>query len=143
MKFSRALSLFAAITLSQASAIAGETPAPATAELYFISPADGATVTSPVKIVFGLAGMGIAPAGVEKENTGHHHLLVDTPAPQGDALNDAIVKDAQHLHFGNGQTETMLELAPGKHSLQLLLGDANHIPHKPPVLSAPITITVQ
>lgn len=142
MKFSRALSLFAAITLSPASAFAGETPAPATAKLYFISPKDGDTVKSPVPVVFGLSGMGVAPAGIEKENTGHHHLLVDTPAPQGDTLNEAIVKDTQHLHFGNGQTETMLELAPGKHSLQLLLGDANHIPHKPPVLSAPITITV-
>ena len=143
MKFSRALSLFAAITLSQASAIAGEIPAPATAELYFISPADGATVTSPVKIVFGLAGMGIAPAGVEKENTGHHHLLVDTPMLEGDALNEAIPKDGKHIHYGGGQTEGTLELTPGKHTLQLLLGDHNHIPHMPPVHSPPVTITVE
>ena len=143
MKFSRALSLFAAITLSQASAIAGEIPAPATAELYFISPADGATVTSPVKIIFGLAGMGIAPAGVEKENTGHHHLLVDAPLPQGEALNEAIAKDAHHLHFGGGQTEAKVELTPGKHTLQLLLGDHNHIPHKTPVASEIVTIMVE
>lgn len=122
---------------------AGETPAPDGAKVYFISPADGAKLKSPVQVVFGMRGMGVAPAGVEKENTGHHHLLVDAPLPAGETLNEAIAKDPQHQHFGGGQTEAMLELAPGRHTLQLLLGDHNHIPHKTPVYSAPITITVE
>lgn len=124
-------------------AAAGETPAPEGVKLYIISPADGATLKSPVHVVFGLSGMGVAPAGVEKENTGHHHLLVDAPLPQGEALNEAIAKDAQHLHFGGGQTEAKVELAPGKHTLQLLLGDHNHIPHKTPVASEVVTIIVE
>jgi len=136
--------LFAAMGLCMGfAAHAGETPAPAEAAVYFISPSNGAVVSSPVMVKFGLSGMGVAPAGVEKENTGHHHLLVDAPLPQGGALNEAILKDANHLHFGGGQTEAMITLPPGKHTLQLLLGDHNHIPHKTPVASAPITITVQ
>jgi hypothetical protein len=126
-----------------AAAQAGETPAPDGAKLYIISPADGAKLTSPVEVVFGLSGMGVAPAGVEKENTGHHHLLVDAPLPQGEALNEAIAKDAHHLHFGGGQTEAKVELTPGKHTLQLLLGDHNHIPHKTPVASEIVTIMVE
>lgn len=122
---------------------AGETPAPEGAAAYIITPADGAKVTSPVKVVFGLKGMGVAPAGVEKEHTGHHHLLIDTPMPEGEALNEPLPKDAQHLHFGKGETEAMVELAPGAHTLQLLLGDHNHIPHKQPVASKRITITVE
>ena len=94
-------------------------------------------------MVFGLKGMGVAPAGVEKEHTGHHHLLIDTPMPEGEALNEPLPKDAQHLHFGKGETEAMVELAPGAHTLQLLLGDHNHIPHKQPVASKRITITVE
>ncbi len=129
--------------LCTAQVQAGETPAPEGAKLYIISPSDGATLKSPVQVVFGLSGMGVAPAGVEKENTGHHHLLVDAALPEGAALNEAIAKDAQHLHFGGGQTEAMVELKPGKHTLQLLLGDHNHIPHKTPVVSAPITLTVE
>ncbi|MFZ5932378.1 MAG: DUF4399 domain-containing protein [Pseudomonadota bacterium] len=124
-------------------AAAGETPAPEGVKLYIISPADGATLKSPVHVVFGLSGMGVAPAGVEKENTGHHHLLVDAPLPQGEALNEAIAMDAQHLHFGGGQTEAKVKLAPGKHTLQLLLGDHNHIPHKAPVASEVVTIIVE
>ncbi len=124
-------------------AAAGDTPAPEGVKLYIISPADGATLKSPVHVVFGLSGMGVAPAGVEKENTGHHHLLVDTPLPQGETLNEAIAKDAHHMHFGGGQTEAMVELTPGKHTLQLLLGDHNHIPHSTPVASQPVTITVE
>jgi Domain of unknown function (DUF4399) len=125
------------------AAQAGETPAPEGAAVYFISPSNGAMVSSPVMVQFGLSGMGVAPAGVAMENTGHHHLLVDAPLPQGAALNEAILKDANHLHFGVGQTEAMIALPPGKHTLQLLLGDHNHIPHQTPVASAPITITVQ
>lgn len=109
-------------------------------ELYFIEPADGATVSSPVSVKFGLKGFGIAPAGVPFNNTGHHHLIVDAPLP---ALDKSIPADANHLHFGAGQTETKVELAPGKHTLQLLLGDHLHVPHKEPIYSQQITITVK
>ena len=133
------LTLAAALLLSL-PALAGETPAPEGAKAYFLSPADGATVSSPVKVVFGLSGMGVAPAGTEKEKTGHHHLIVDADLPP---LDEPIPSDEHYRHFGGGQTEVMLELAPGSHSLQLLLGDQNHIPHNPPVMSDKITITVQ
>ena len=117
------------------------TPSPAGSEVYIISPKDGATVDNPVRVQFGLKGMGIAPAGIKFDNTGHHHLLIDTdpPADAGAPLpaTDKIV------HFGKGQTETTVTLTPGKHTLQLLLGDSNHVPHSPPVLSKKITITVK
>lgn len=131
-----------------AAAIAGDTPAPDGANVYFVNLEDGATVPSPVKVVFGLSGMGIAPAGTEKENTGHHHILIDRP-PLGegddgtDELNSGLPADANHKHFGRGQTEAMLELEPGTHTLQLVLGDLNHVPHNPPVASDQITITVE
>ena len=115
-------------------------PAPKDAELYFISPQDGATVKSPVTVRFGLRGMGVAPAGVAIENTGHHHLLIDAELPPG---NLPVPADANHVHFGKGQTEAAVTLAPGRHRLQLLLGDHLHIPHDPPVASKPITITVE
>ncbi|SDZ79923.1 DUF4399 domain-containing protein [Rubrimonas cliftonensis] len=123
-------------------ALAQDTPAPAGAELTILSPQDGATVSSPVTVIFGLSGMGVAPAGVERENTGHHHLLINA-ALEGDALREPIPADENHRHFGGGQTQTTLELAPGEHRLQLVLGDWAHVPHEPPVLSAPITITVE
>lgn len=115
-------------------------PSPAGAMAYFIEPADGATVTSPVRVVFGLKGAGIAPAGVEREGTGHHHLLIDTDLPD---LNQPIPSDANHRHFGGGQTEVELEFSPGTHTLQLLLGDERHLPHDPPILSDRITIQVR
>lgn len=117
------------------------TPAPAGAQLYFISPQDGAKLKSPVTVRFGLSGMGVAPAGVAREATGHHHLLVDVDTLP--PMDLPIPNDAQHRHFGGGQTEVTLELPPGRHRLQLLLGDANHIPHDPPVLSEAITIEVE
>ena len=117
------------------------TPAPDDAAVYIISPSDGAMVTSPVTIQFGLKGMGVAPAGIDKSNTGHHHLLID--ATETPSFDKPIPKDDHHRHFGGGQTETTLELSPGKHTLQLLLGDRNHIPHDPPVMSKKITITVE
>ena len=134
--------VIAALALSVTSAWAQErTPSPAGAEVYFISPKDGATVKSPVTIEFGLKGMGVAPAGVKFENTGHHHLLIDTdiPADQNAPLptSDAV------RHFGKGQTETTIELKPGKHTLQLVLGDDKHTPHTPAVVSKKITITVK
>jgi hypothetical protein len=116
------------------------TPSPAGAEVYFIAPADGATVSSPVTVKFGLKGMGIAPAGITFDNTGHHHLIVDAPLPP---VGAPVPTDAQHMHFGKGQSETTLELKPGKHTLQLLLGDFGHVPHDPVVASKQITITVK
>jgi hypothetical protein len=126
-----------------ATALAADLPrskSPADVLLYIVSPQDGETVSSPVTIRFGLRGMGIAPAGVAMENTGHHHLLIDAELP---ALNLPIPADANHVHFGKGQTEAAITLAPGRHRLQLLLADHLHIPHDPPVTSKPITITVQ
>ena len=111
------------------------------AVVYIISPASGETVSSPVLVQFGLRGMGIAPAGVEKVGTGHHHLLIDTDLPSDMSL--PIAADDQHRHYGGGQTETVLELAPGPHTLQLLLGDERHVPLDPPVVSEKIEIEVQ
>jgi hypothetical protein len=116
------------------------TASPAGAKVYIISPKDGATVHGPVTVQFGLSGMGVAPAGTVAENTGHHHLIIDAPLP---AMDQPLPKDDTHLHFGKGQTETVLTLAPGKHTLQLVLGDSNHIPHDPPVVSEKITIQVK
>ena len=108
---------------------------------YIVTPADGATVKNPITVIFGLHNpWGVAPAGTKLEQTGHHHLLIDAPLPD---LTQAIPKDDQHRHFGGGQTETTLSLPAGKHSLQLLLGDFAHVPHTTPVLSKPITITVE
>lgn len=115
-------------------------PAPKGAEVFFIEPADGATVKSPVRVVFGLRNMGVAPALVEWPNTGHHHLLIN--AELGD-LTKPIPNDPGYKHFGGGQTEAAVELPPGRHTLQLVLGDHNHIPHDPPVMSKKITITVE
>ena len=113
---------------------------PKGAEVYFIAPADGATVTSPVAVKFGLKGMGVAPAGIAFDGAGHHHLIVDAELPP---LDKPIPADANHVHFGKGQTETAIELKPGKHTLQLLLGDQLHMPHDPTVASRKITITVK
>jgi hypothetical protein len=129
--------------LGAAAAVHAEIPRTASAEgasLYFISPQDGETVTGKLTVRFGLAGMGVAPAGVTTAGTGHHHLIVDAPLPP---MNLPIPKDEKHLHFGNGQTETTLELAPGEHTLQLVLADASHVPHDPPVISKQIRITVK
>ena len=124
-----------------ASTAIARTSAPDGAQVYFISPKDGAVVNSPVVIKFGLKGMGIAPAGIEKANTGHHHLLINVPNTP--ALDKPLPADDRHKHFGGGQTEASITLPPGKHSLQLLLGDHHHIPHNPPVMSKKISITVK
>jgi Domain of unknown function (DUF4399) len=132
---------FVALTLPiAASADSGRTPSPPGAKVFIIEPKDGATVSSPVTIKFGVEGMEIAPAGTDKPNTGHHHLLIDTTVTD---FSEAIPKDENHIHYGKGQTEASVELKPGKHTLQLLLGDKNHIPHDPPVKSDVVTITVQ
>ena len=131
----------AALALAATAAWAQDrTPSPADAQVYIISPKDGAKVSSPVTVQFGLKGMGIAPAGIKFDNTGHHHLLIDAPVPP---LDQPIPSDRNHLHFGLGQTETVVELTPGTHTLQLLMGDADHVPHDPPLMSRRITIHVR
>ena len=117
------------------------TPAPADAKVFIVSPKDGETVTSPVKVVFGISGMTLAPAGEIAANTGHHHLLIDTDL--ADPTVPLPANDANHKHFGKAQTETTEELAPGSHTLQLVLADHVHIPHDPVVASPKITITVK
>jgi hypothetical protein len=114
--------------------------APEGAVAYIISPEDGATVSNPIRVVFGLRGAGVAPAGVANPSAGHHHLLIDTPVPP---LDLPIPADDKHVHFGGGQTETTITLPPGRHTLQLLLGDELHVPHDPPLLSEVVTIEVR
>ena len=132
----------AAAALAGTAAFAGETPAPEGAEVYFINVKDGDTLSNPVTIQFGLKGMGVAPAGTEKENTGPHHLIINETI-EGDELNEPIPADDQHRHFGGGQTELTVDLPAGEHTLQLVLGDWSHIPHNPPVMSERITVTVK
>jgi hypothetical protein len=117
----------------------GPTPSPAGASVYFVDLKDGATITTHALIHFGLTGMGVAPAGSDKENSGHHHLLIDVATPP---LDQPIPNDFNHLHFGAGQTEAHVDLTPGDHTLQLLLGDKNHIPHSPPIMSPRIKVRV-
>lgn len=116
------------------------TPAPDGARVYLIALSDGATVSSPLTVRFGLVGMGVAPAGVLNPKTGHHHLIIDAPTP---AAGVPIPNDQNHRHFGGGQTEVELELAPGPHTLQLVLGDHVHLPNDPPITSEIIRITVE
>jgi hypothetical protein len=128
------------LALACSAAFADQATAPAGAVVYIVRPAAGARVQSPVTVVFGLTGMGIAPAGVKFDNTGHHHLLIDTELP-ADLTQPLPVSDAIR-HFGKGQTETTLDLSPGKHTLQLLFADFTHTPFTPNVASKKITITV-
>ena len=114
-------------------------PSPSEARLYFVGLQDGSQIPQHAIIRFGLANMGVAPAGIDKANTGHHHLLIDAPLPD---MDEPIPNDFNHLHFGAGQTEATVTLSPGSHTLQLLLGDANHVPHNPPVVSKRITVNV-
>ncbi len=116
-------------------------PAPEGARSYIISPADGATVSNPVTIVFGLEGMGVAPAGHDQENTGHHHLLINTTVDDV-SLDETLPATDLIVHFGGGQTQVTKDLPAGTHTLRILLGDYAHVPHDPPVVSEPITITV-
>jgi Domain of unknown function (DUF4399) len=133
-----ALVLTASVTVAQAQE---RTPSPPGAKVFIISPANGAKVTNPVTVKFGIKGMTLAPAGTQQKNSGHHHLLIDTDPPADLSQPLPTVPD-KIVHFGKAQTETTLTLSPGKHTLQLLLADGNHIPHKPPVISKKITITV-
>ncbi|MEM1197741.1 MAG: DUF4399 domain-containing protein [Pseudomonadota bacterium] len=139
---------FALAAAAASSAFAGETPAPEGAKVYFVNLKDGDKVSGPVKIVFGLSGMGVAPAGIEKKNTGHHHVLINRPelgkGEDGEEEFDLnLPADDNHKHFGGGQTEATLDLPAGQHTLQLVLGDKDHIPHNPPIVSPRITITVE
>ncbi|PSL20171.1 DUF4399 domain-containing protein [Shimia abyssi] len=130
------------------AAFAGDTPSADGAKVYFIGVENGAEINGPVVIRFGLSGMGVAPAGTEVENTGHHHIFLNRPA-LGEGADDAelleigIPSDDNHRHFGGGQTEVALDLPAGEHTLQLVLGDEFHVPHNPPVVSEVITITVK
>jgi hypothetical protein len=124
---------------SAAAQTGGPTPAPKDAAVYFIDLKDGATVPSKLTVYFGLRGMGVAPAGSDRPNSGHHHLLIDTDLPP---LDQPIPNDFNHLHFGAGQTQADIELKPGDHTLQLLFGDKDHIPHTPPVMSSLIHVHV-
>lgn len=139
----RAFRLAVPLLLAPLLAAADDAPA-----AYFIGLEDGATVSSPLTVRFGLHGMGVAPAGVEKDGTGHHHVLIDR-APWGQGGDDSTIaanglpSDDHHRHFGGGQTETMLELPAGPHTLQLVMGDAYHVPLNPAVASPQITVTVK
>ncbi|MBV0931749.1 DUF4399 domain-containing protein [Marinobacterium weihaiense] len=130
---------FSALLAQGVFAAETATPAPADAKVYFITPEDGATVPQTFKVQFGLSGMGVAPAGMDKANTGHHHLMIDGKEMpmSGKAMGQEV------MHFGGGQTETMVTLPAGQHTLQLILGDMGHAPHHPPVMSEVITIQVE
>lgn len=139
----RILTAAALAALCTAPGLAQErTPAPEGAAVYIISPEDGASVSNPVTIRFGLQGMGVAPAGIEADNTGHHHLLINT-GPDEIEMDVALPATDQIVHFGGGQTEVTMDLPEGTHELRLLLGDWSHVPHDPPILSDPISVTVE
>jgi hypothetical protein len=120
---------------------AQRTPAPENAMVYIVWPPDGAVIDGGrFWLRMGLRNMGVAPKGVKMPNVGHHHVLIDTELP---AMDQQIPNDRNHVHFGAGETEARIELPPGKHTLQLLLGDDNHVPHQPPIYSNKITVTVR
>ncbi|KAE9632449.1 DUF4399 domain-containing protein [Parasedimentitalea maritima] len=137
-----------AVSLAMPAWAGGETASNPDAQVYFVNIEDGDTFVSPVTVIFGLSGMGVAPAGTEKDNTGHHHLLIDRP-PLGegedgaDELSYGLPADEHHVHFGGGQTETKIDLEPGQHTLQLVMGDLGHVPHSTPIVSDVITIVIE
>ncbi|MFZ1110664.1 MAG: DUF4399 domain-containing protein [Rhodomicrobium sp.] len=116
---------------------------PADAKVFFVEPKNGAEISGPVKVVMGVEGIQIAPAGTEAPHTGHHHILIDVDPPAGGKAQAPLPADGNHIHFGKGQTETTLTLAPGAHTLQLVVGDGKHVPHDPLLASEKITITVK
>ena len=133
--------LLRGLVLLPTAAVAQGLPTPKDASLYIISPKDGATVSGPFWCIFGLRGMGISHAGDQFPNSGHHHLLIDVDEPLNPS--EPIPQDKKHLHYGAGQTEALIELSPGQHTLQLVLGDAKHFPFNPPLVSKKITITIK
>jgi hypothetical protein len=139
-KFKTALTMMLMMVVNLSVALAG-TPAPEGAHLYIISPKHGESLSGPVTVMFGLKGMGVAPAGVDKAKTGHHHLLINVDKLP--AMDKPLPSDENHRHFGGGQTEVTLDLPKGEHTLQLVLGDMNHVPFNPPVISEKITVTVK
>jgi len=141
MKITRRMILCAALSVISSAAYPQGKPAPKDAKLYFITPHDGQKIRGPFWCRFGLRNMGVTHAGDDYQNSGHHHLLVDINEPLDP--KEPIPQDKSHLHFGAGQTETFLELPPGLHTLQLVLGDAKHYPFDPPVVSSKITIRVR
>jgi Domain of unknown function (DUF4399) len=141
MKILRQVMLCAALVLLSSAAYAQGKPAPKDVVLYFISPRDGATIKGGFWCRFGLRNMGVTHAGDSFQNSGHHHLLIDVSEPIDP--KEPIPQDKSHLHFGAGQTEARIELPPGKHTLQLVLGDANHYPFNPPVVSSRITVRIR
>lgn len=146
----RIVTLAAALALPAAALASGDhaggdhgrTPSPEDAVAHFVTPLEGTTVSSPVTFHFGLGSMGIAPADVEWPNTGHHHLFINVDPATHD-MDTAIPATPDILHFGGGQTQVTLDLPAGTHTFWLLLGDHNHLPHDPPVISAPLTLTVE
>ncbi len=134
--------IISALISGPALAEGARKPAPEGAKAYIISPANGDSVSGPVTILFGLEGMGVAPAGIEKEKTGHHHLLINTDPASLD-LNEGLPATDNVVHFGGGQTQVTKELPAGTHQLRLLLADENHVSFDPPVLSDPVEITVK
>lgn len=141
MQLARIVILSAAVTLLSFAAHAQGTPAVKDAYLYFIWPTDGTVIKGPFWARFGLRNMGVTQAGSTFDGAGHHHLLIDVKDPLDP--KEPIPQDKSHLHFGAGQTEARIELPPGKHTLQLVLGDAKHFPFDPPVVSKKITITIK
>lgn len=133
--------IFSAMLVAMSSFVSAATPSPEGGKAYIISPAHGETVSSPVSVRFGLQGMGVAPAGTQIPNTGHHHLLVDLK--EWPDLSKPLPATKNIVHFGGGQTETRIKLSPGEHTLQLLLADGGHVPHEPAVTSKQITIYVK
>jgi hypothetical protein len=140
MQIARMAWLLAALMLLPAHAYAQDTPAPKDAYLYIISPQDGAIIKGALLCRFGLRNMYVVPAGNDSAKSGHHHLLVDVDAPLDP--DEPIPLDKRHIHFGEGETEALIELPPGRHTLQLVLGDAKHYPFKPPITSKKVTIWV-
>ena len=131
------------VLVCMASAVSAQVPKTKSVEgttVYIISPKNGDTVGQTFTVQFGLKGMGIAPAGVQFANTGHHHLLIDVAQPD---VNAALPVTDNIRHFGGGQTEAEIKLPPGKHTLQLVFADYLHIPHDKPIVSEKITITVK
>jgi hypothetical protein len=141
MKLFRSIILAAALVAIPSAVFAQKSPAPKEATLYFVWPQDGTTIKGAFWCRFGLRNMGVTHAGDSFPNSGHHHLLIDVTEPLDPS--EPIAQDKSHLHFGAGQTEARIELPPGKHTLQLVLGDANHYPFSPPVVSKIITVKIR
>ena len=141
MNLVRMASIVTLVLLSTTSAFSQGKPAPDDAYLYFIWPDNGTVIRGAFWCRFGLRNMGVTHAGDDFANSGHHHLLIDVNDPLDP--NDAIPQDKNHLHFGAGQTEARIELPPGKHTLQLVLGDWSHVPFNPPIVSPVITVEVK